>query len=113
MIVGVPDSQLKNWLKDKDYYIVTDEGEAVAMAAGYHLATGKMATVFMSADGFCNALNVLTSLIIPYKIPIKWLISTGRTEPQHIIMTKELGKILFNLNKYDHGADYRQTVTKT
>ena len=97
MFVGVPDSKLK----DIDGIIASDEGEAVAMAAGYYLATGQAATVFLSADGFCNALNPITSLIIPYAIPVKWVISTGRQEPQHKVMSDTLEKLL---NLYEKGT---------
>lgn len=83
MLVGVPTSKLKDFLKDKDYIVATDEGSAVGMAVGYYLATGKTGTVFMGADGFLNAMNVLTSLVIPYEIPVDWVISVGREEEWH------------------------------
>ena len=93
MRIGVPDSKLKKWLTGEEI-IATDEGEAVGIAVGYYLATGERATVFMSADGFCNALNPLTSLVIPYEIPIEWIISSGRTEVQHKVMTDTLEKLI-------------------
>lgn len=94
MIVGIPDKLLVQWLGNKDYIKPADEGEAIGIAAGYYLTTKKRATVFMSADGFCNALNPLTSLVIPEKIKMNLVISTGRKEPHHIVMTKALKKIL-------------------
>ena len=103
MFVGVPDSKLKHI----DGIIASDEGEAVAIAAGYYLATGKPATVFLSADGFCNALNPITSLIIPYGIPVKWIISTGRQEPQHRVMSDTVDKLL---ELYDKGTSDRTVV---
>ena len=50
---GVPDSQLKplcNWLMARygissHHIIAANEGNAVALAAGYHLATGKVPVV--------------------------------------------------------------------
>jgi len=83
MRVGVPTTKLKDWLEG-DEIMASDEGSAVGMAVGYYLATGKTGTVFMGADGFCNATNALTSLVIPYEIPIHWVISVGRQEAWHI-----------------------------
>jgi len=94
MIVGVPCSKLKKWLEGKDYLIAADEGEAVAIAAGYWLATGKPATVFMQSDGFANALNPLASLIIPYGIPINWVISVRTDGEQHEVMGKTIETLI-------------------
>jgi phosphonopyruvate decarboxylase len=102
---GVPDSKLSDWLRDKEYLVTADEGEAVAMAAGYYLATGKLATVFMNADGFLNALVPLTSLIIPYQIPISWVISTGRQEVQHKVASDSLQSII-DLYVYQGAGDF-------
>lgn len=98
--VGIPDKILVKWLGKKEYIKPSDEGEAVGIGAGHYLATGKAATVFMSADGFCNALNPLTSYVIPEGIKMNLVISTGRKESQHIIMTKALLNILKETN-YD------------
>lgn len=99
MRIGVPDKLLIKWLK-KDYIIATDEGEAIGIAGGYYLATKKRATVFMSADGFCNALNPLTSWVIPEGIKMNLVISTGRQEPPHKVMSDILEKII-KLLPYD------------
>lgn len=98
MLIGIPDKVLIKWLGKKDYIKPADEGEGIGIAIGHYLATGKRATVFMSADGFCNALNPLTSYVIPAKVKINLVISTGRTEPQHIVMTKALNKIIKAIN---------------
>lgn len=100
MLVAIPDKKLASWLKGKDYIKPSDEGEAIGIAMGYYLATKKRATVAMSADGLCNALCPLTSCVIPDKIKMNLVISTGRTEPQHIVMTNALDKILKAIN-YD------------
>jgi len=102
MIVGVPDSKLKHWLNGKKYIIATDEGESVGMAAGYYLATGKRGTVFMQSDGVCNALNAITSLCIPYEIPMNFIISIREDEPQHYIMGKTVKKLL-KMYEYKRG----------
>lgn len=100
MIVGVPDKLLADWLKGLDYMVATDEGEAVGIGAGYYIATGEKPIVFMSADGFCNALNPLTSYVIPERIGMIFIISTGRQEPQHKVMSDSIRKIIKSL-KYD------------
>ena len=94
MLVGVPDKKLNKYIKRRKYLIASDEGEAVGIAAGYYLATKRRGMVFMSADGFCNALNPITSYVIPEKIEMNFLISTGREEPQHKVMTDILYKII-------------------
>lgn len=90
LIAGIPDKVLVPWLKGKKYIATADEGEAVGIAIGYYLATGKRGTVFMSADGFCNALNPLTSCVIPEGIPMNFVISYGRKEYQHEVMSRIL-----------------------
>lgn len=93
-LIGITDKVLAPWLEGKEYLSVSDEGEAVAFAAGYFKATGKRATVFMSADGLCNALNFITSWIIPEKIEMDLIISTGRQEPPHKVMTDILDDLI-------------------
>ena len=100
MIIGIPDKKLAKWLEGKEYFTTSDEGEAVGVAIGYYLATKKRATVFMSADGFCNALNPLTSVVIPEKIKMNFVIGYGRQEPQHKVMSDILIKLI-RLLPYD------------
>lgn len=111
MIVGISDKLLLPWLKDKEYMNCSDEGEAVGIAGGYFLATGKRATVFLSADGFCNALNPLTSWVIPENIEMNIVVSVGRQESQHKIMSDILGKII-GLLQYDPTRIYFQFVRR-
>jgi phosphonopyruvate decarboxylase len=111
MLVGIPDKILVKWLGKKDYIKPADEGEDIGIACGHYIATGKRATVFMSADGFCNALNPITSLVIPENIKMNLVISTGREEPQHIVMTKILSKVLKALN-YDPTSIDIKIITK-
>ena len=100
-VVGVPDSRLKDDLEQLNsmpgvkHIIATDEGEAVGEATGYHLATGKKAMVYMQSDGFCNALNPITSLVIPYKIPMIFVISLREKLPQHEVMAEGIWRILY------------------
>lgn len=97
MLIGIPDKMIARWLDKKKYIAPADEGEGIAIAAGYWYATGKRATVFMSADGFANALNPITNLVIPFGIKINLVISHGRTELPHYVMSKMLLKIIENL----------------
>jgi len=95
---GVPDSLLKDLcaglaerLDDAVHVIAANEGSAVALAAGYHLATGGLGAVYMQNSGIGNAVNPLLSLTDPdvYAIPllllIGWRGQSGQPdEPQHI-----------------------------
>ena len=94
---GVPDSLLKNicaYISDnmdaQHNIIAANEGGAVSLAVGYHLATGKVGCVFMQNSGEGNIINPLASLTDKevYNIPILLLIGwRGRPgvhdEPQH------------------------------
>ncbi len=93
--VGVPDSLLKYlcaYLSDtgKDL-MAANEGNAVSIALGYHLATGKIGVVYMQNSGLGNATNPLVSLVHPdiYSVPMLLIVGwRGRPgikdEPQHI-----------------------------
>lgn len=101
MIVGVSDKVLMPWLEGKEYLDATDEGEAIAIAAGYSIQTGEPGTAFMSADGFFNALNFITSWIIPKGIPLNVVISIGREEPSHFVATEMVPIIVDKLKEYE------------
>ena len=94
---GVPDSLLKPvcfYLADHagdKHVVAANEGAAVALACGYHLATGKVPLVYMQNSGQGNAVNPLLSLADPdvYSIPmlllIGWRGEPGtKDEPQHV-----------------------------
>ena len=95
---GVPDSLLKDFcacvddeLPKQNHIITANEGGAVAVASGYHLATNKIPVVYMQNSGLGNAINPLVSLADPevYSIPmllvVGWRGEPGTTdEPQHI-----------------------------
>lgn len=99
--VGVSDKVLMPWLEGKEYMNCSDEGEAVAIAAGHFCATGQKANVFMSADGFMNALNFLTSWILPDNMPMHFVISIGRREPAHFVASDITEPIINLLSKYE------------
>ena len=104
---GVPDSLLKqfclcidNNIPEEQHVIAANEGNAIALAAGYHLATGKLPMVYMQNSGLGNAVNPILSLCDPdvYSIPmlllIGWRGEPGvKDEPQHI----KQGKIQLDL----------------
>ena len=82
-ITGVPDSLLNDFccfveknMDSKKHIIAANEGNAVAIASGYHLATGGVPLVYMQNSGIGNAMNPLISLTHPevYSIPMLLLI---------------------------------------
>ncbi len=95
---GVPDSLLKDFIAcitdyapEEKHIIAANEGNAVACAAGYYLATGKPAVVYMQNSGLGNSVNPLTSLVaqevysIPMLLIIGWRGEPGtEDEPQHV-----------------------------
>lgn len=91
---GVPCSFLKDLINyainECDYVSATNEGEAVAIAAGASLA-GKKSVVLMQNSGLTNAVSPLVSLNYPFKLPVLGFVSLrGETgfpdEPQHELM---------------------------
>lgn len=95
---GVPDSLLKEicaYITDNTgegkHIIAANEGNAVALAAGYHMATNRVPLVYMQNSGMGNAMNPLLSLTdrqvynIPLLLMIGWRGEPGvKDEPQHI-----------------------------
>lgn len=86
---GVPDSLLQDFCRyvednasERSHVIAANEGGAVAIAAGHHLATGEVSGVYLQNSGLGNAVNPLVSLADPavYQIPIVLLIG-WRGEP--------------------------------
>tara|TARA_B100001121_G_scaffold300650_1_gene310724 strand:+ start:858 stop:1976 length:1119 start_codon:yes stop_codon:yes gene_type:complete len=112
---GVPDSLLKDFLilleskvKKNSHVIAANEGNAVGIAVGYHLATGNIPLVYMQNSGLGNCINPLTSLtnIESYSIPMILMIGwrgdpDEKDEPQHLLP----GKILIEQLKI-MGIDY-------
>ena len=126
---GVPDSLLKNfcsYVTDNSpsgkHIINSNEGAAVALAAGHFLSTGNPAIVYMQNSGLGNAINPLLSLADPevYGIPmiliIGWRGEPGKKdEPQHIKQGKVMSGMLDSMGiQYEHlnkdTTDFQQTV---
>ncbi|MEY8339337.1 phosphonopyruvate decarboxylase [Lachnospiraceae bacterium 62-35] len=111
---GVPDSQLKalcNYLMNrfgidpKHHVIAANEGNCTALAAGYHLATGKVPVVYMQNSGEGNIINPVVSLLNDkvYAIPIVFIIGWRgepglHDEPQHIYQGEVTMKLLKDMD---------------
>ncbi|MDE6841856.1 MAG: phosphonopyruvate decarboxylase [Oscillospiraceae bacterium] len=111
---GVPDSQLKalcNYLMDRygsdpaHHIIAANEGNAAALAAGYHLATGKVPVVYLQNSGLGNIINPAASLLnekvygIPCLFIVGWRGEPGvHDEPQHVFQGEITLPLLENLD---------------
>lgn len=96
---GVPDSLLsvfcdsliRQYGNDPSHHVIAaNEGNAVAIAAGYYLSTGKVPVVYMQNSGEGNAVNPICSLLhsdvygVPCLFIVGWRGEPGKKdEPQH------------------------------
>ena len=103
---GVPDSLLKNLCacisaSDRVKNITAaNEGNAVGIACGYYLSSGKPAVVYMQNSGIGNTVNPILSLAdedvysIPFLMIVGWRGEPGTAdEPQH----KKQGQLTVSL----------------
>ncbi|ADH86540.1 phosphonopyruvate decarboxylase [Desulfurivibrio alkaliphilus] len=95
---GVPDSLLKEFcayidaaLPPAQHLPAANEGTAIGIAAGVHLATGEVPLIYMQNSGLGNAVNPLLSLADPevYGMPLLLLVGWRgepglKDEPQHV-----------------------------
>ena len=111
---GVPDSQLKalcNYLMatygiDPNHHVIAaNEGNCTALAAGYHLATGKIPVVYMQNSGEGNIINPVASLLndkvyaIPVVFIVGWRGEPGiHDEPQHIYQGEVTRRLLDDMD---------------
>lgn len=111
---GVPDSQLKalcNYLMstygiDPHHHVIAaNEGNCTALAAGYHLATGKIPVVYMQNSGEGNIINPVASLLNDkvYAIPVVFIVGWRgepdiHDEPQHIYQGEVTVKLLEDMD---------------
>lgn len=114
---GVPDSLLRSLcdclinkygVNSRHHIIAANEGNAVAIAAGYHLATGRIPVVYMQNSGEGNIVNPVASLLSEdvYGIPVIFVIGwrgepSTYDEPQHMAQGKITLQLLDVL-----GVDY-------
>ncbi len=111
---GVPDSLLAplcSYLMDrygvdgKHHLIAANEGNSVALAAGYHLVTGKTPVVYLQNSGIGNLVNPVASLLndkvygIPCIFFVGWRGEPGvHDEPQHIFQGEVTLSLLHELD---------------
>ena len=111
---GVPDSQLKPLcdhlmaaygIDPQHHVIAANEGNCVGLAAGYHLATGKVPVVYLQNSGEGNIINPVASLLsdkvyaIPMVFIIGWRGEPGvHDEPQHIYQGEVTLKLLEDMD---------------
>ncbi|HKB12969.1 MAG TPA: thiamine pyrophosphate-binding protein [Vicinamibacterales bacterium] len=80
-VVYVPDNPLSHVLAglaarygDVRLILATREEEAFGIAAGLYLG-GRRPTVMLQSSGLGNSLNAITSLVLPYQIPMLVIVS--------------------------------------
>lgn len=111
---GVPDSQLRAFCDilmatygtdPRHHVVAANEGNAAALAAGYHLATGKIPVVYMQNSGEGNIINPVASLMnvsvygIPCIFVLGWRGEPGvHDEPQHIYQGKVTLRLLEDMD---------------
>lgn len=95
---GIPDSLLKHFcacitdtLPSGNHTITANEGAAVGLGIGYHLATGEVPMIYMQNSGLGNVVNPLMSLASPEVYAVPMLLMIGwrgapdqQDEPQHV-----------------------------
>ena len=111
---GVPDSLLSSvcsylintyGVDTKHHVIAANEGNAVGLAAGYHLATGKVPVVYLQNSGQGNIINPVASLLndkvygIPCLFLVGWRGEPGvHDEPQHIYQGEVTLKLMEDMD---------------
>lgn len=121
---GVPDSQLKSlcdYLVEKkgigkEHIIAANEGNCTALAAGYHLATGKIPAVYLQNSGIGNIVNPVASLLndkvyaIPCIFIVGWRGEPGvKDEPQHIFQGEVTLRLLEDMDIVTYVIDKETT----
>lgn len=95
---GVPDSLLSGLCsyitenaEPPHHVIAANEGNAIGLAIGYYLSTGKLGSVYMQNSGLGNSINPLVSVADPEVYGIPMLLMVGwrgepnvQDEPQHV-----------------------------
>ena len=103
-IAGVPDSSLAPvsylWHDPPAISVVcTNEGSAVAMAAGWAIGSGQCPLVYMQNSGLTNALNPLMSMTHRSVHPVPMVLLIGMRgwpgdEPQHGVIGQSTASLL-------------------
>jgi sulfopyruvate decarboxylase subunit alpha len=103
-VVYVPDNPLAQVMRvladrfpDVRVTLATREEEAFGIAAGLYLG-GARPAVMLQSSGLGNSINALTSLLIPYKIPVLMVVSmrgdAGEWNDAQVPMGRALRPIL-------------------
>ncbi len=111
---GVPDSLLaplssyliaRFGIDPKHHIIAANEGNCVALAAGYHLATGGVPVVYLQNSGLGNIINPVASLMNDkvYGVPCIFFVGwrgepNVHDEPQHIFQGEITLQLLHDLD---------------
>lgn len=100
---GVPCGVLRHIIKNFDddvavlHVIANRESEAVGIAAGAYLG-GKIPVVYMQNSGLFSASNDIASLLVPYKMPIFFVVSyrgcEGEDAVQHLTTGRATERLL-------------------
>jgi len=100
---GVLKNVISNLLNDSEVFHVpaNRESEVVGIAAGAYLS-GKNPIVYMQNSGLFSASNDIASLLIPYKIPIFFVVSyrgcEGEDAIQHLTTGRATERLLNSFN---------------
>lgn len=111
-VVGVPCSCFQQFIvdlqsdPDMKYIPANREDTAVSLAVGAYFS-GKKPLVFLQNSGLGHIVNIVSSLLIPYKIPIDFLISMREKPFEHTHMYKITRDIiaLLELDSHVHLVD--------
>lgn len=110
---GVPDSLLKNFIgilsiyeKENQHIIASNEGAAVAIAAGHYMATKEIPLIYLQNSGLGNTINPILSLADKKVYSIPMIIIVGwrgepfiKDEPQHIAQGQATISLIKSLKK--------------
>ena len=122
-VIYVPDNPLSHVLRclgeeftDIRTTLATREEEAFGIAAGLYLG-GHKPTVMLQSSGLGNSLNALTSLVIPYQIPMLIVISmrgdAGEWNDAQVPMGRAVRPILDALGMPHATAETAESTAET
>ena len=122
-VIYVPDNPLSHVLEclGRDFTdirttLATREEEALGIAAWLYLG-GAKPTVMLQSSGLGNSLNALTSLILPYQIPMLVVISmrgdAGEWNDAQVPMGRAVRPILEALGMSHITADTAESTAET
>ncbi len=99
------------------HVIVNRESEAIGVATGAYLA-GRRPIVYMQNSGLFAASNDISSLLIPYRVPLLMIVTLrgdeGEDAPQHLVngaaTTQLLESFRIPYTVYNANLDIHDTV---